>query len=351
MGCFGSRVNRPRSSLSYISSWYQQLSEPLPSHFDGIIMRPLTICPSSPLLHHLAPDEASSLTDLNFALFDKSADELKACIFFIFQTRNLQSPCLPALISVIASNYRDNPYHNFLHGFSVCQMIYVVSERNSQLKAFLPENEERLLLLCGLAHDLGHPGVNNGFLINAKDPLAEKYNNTAVLENYHAASFLEFLNMHSFEVEIDAEDREKVVEIILGTDMAQHRQVMETYAEVMQKYEKGKMEHRMSFMRMMIHAADIGNPGLGNELATIWSLRLIAEFRRQVWKEEQMQIKVSEFMRIGNDVEKIKKSQIGFIEAFSLPLWKLVSASLPHCEDIVQNTEENCRIWTAISNL
>ena len=39
------------------------------------------------------------------------------------------------------------------------------------------------------AHDVDHPGTNNLFEIKTKSKLATLYNDTAVLENHHAATF------------------------------------------------------------------------------------------------------------------------------------------------------------------
>ena len=230
-------------------------------------------------------------------------------------------------------------------------MVYVISERNNKFSNFLPENEERLLLLCSLAHDLNHPGVNNAFMINAKNELAAKYNNVAVLENYHAATFLEFLNNSAFDVGVSQEDKEKVIATILATDMAQHKPVLENFVEITKVYEKNNPVHRMSFMKMLIHGADIGNPALNFELATIWSLKIIQEFTLQTWKEQNLGLPVSEFMRIGNDIGKIKRSQIGFIDIFIFPLWKSVNDLIPNIQDLVDNIQNNRNHWETLENL
>ena len=61
-------------------------------------------------------------------------------------------------------------------------------------------------------------------------------------------------------------------------------------------------------MDTLLHCADIGNPTLKFDLATVWSLRIIDEFNRQVWHEEKLNLPVSEYLRIGNDVGRIKQN-------------------------------------------
>ena len=47
--------------------------------------------------------------------------------------------------------------------------------------------------LASLMHDLGHPGVNNGYLISTKHPKAVRYNDRSILENHHCAMTFKLL--------------------------------------------------------------------------------------------------------------------------------------------------------------
>lgn len=44
------------------------------------------------------------------------------------------------------------------------------------------------LIVAGACHDHEHPGVNNIYLMETRDPLAIRYNDVSVLENHHVAS-------------------------------------------------------------------------------------------------------------------------------------------------------------------
>lgn len=44
-------------------------------------------------------------------------------------------------------------------------------------------------MISGAAHDMDHPGTNNVFETKTKSKLAMLYNDNAILENHHAASF------------------------------------------------------------------------------------------------------------------------------------------------------------------
>lgn len=89
------------------------------------------------------------------------------------------------------------------------------------------------LYISSAAHDVDHPGNNNVFETKTKSKLALLYNDQAVLENHHAASFFflidgdEQCNIFS---QMPTEDynkmRKYIVDNILYTDMSKHFQFM-----------------------------------------------------------------------------------------------------------------------------
>ena len=50
-----------------------------------------------------------------------------------------------------------------------------------------------MALTAALAHDVGHWGYNNGWLVATHDPLAVAYHYTSPLESMHAAKALQLL--------------------------------------------------------------------------------------------------------------------------------------------------------------
>ena len=43
------------------------------------------------------------------------------------------------------------------------------------------------LIIASVIHDVGHPGVNNRFLVYNREKVALVYNDISVLENMHAS--------------------------------------------------------------------------------------------------------------------------------------------------------------------
>ena len=61
--------------------------------------------------------------------------------------------------------YRGIPYHNWYHGFSVCQGVFSILASNTSLQDTVPKSFQLAIMLAALAHDAGHDGRNNVFHI------------------------------------------------------------------------------------------------------------------------------------------------------------------------------------------
>lgn len=103
----------------------------------------------------------------------------------------------------------------------------------------LPHARARRLLaqlVAAVGHDVDHPGVTNAYLMNTGDRLALRYNDRSVLENHHAATTFAILADKRCDVlaTLDAAQRRQVrslmIEAILATDMAHHKQMIKDLA-------------------------------------------------------------------------------------------------------------------------
>lgn len=86
----------------------------------------------------------------------------------------------------IETSYRDNPFHNNLHGADVMCTAYTWFK-----SPIFKENMTFLDLLASLmascAHDVGHDGVNNYFHVKMWTEVATRWNDISPLENLHAS--------------------------------------------------------------------------------------------------------------------------------------------------------------------
>lgn len=57
------------------------------------------------------------------------------------------------------------------------------------------------MYLSGAIHDTDHPGFSNLFLINTKNKMALRYNDSSVLENHHVALAFDIMH-HSNDMRV-----------------------------------------------------------------------------------------------------------------------------------------------------
>lgn len=146
----------------------------------------------------------------------------------------LDVPQLARYALAIRSRYNRVPYHNFTHALTVAHHSYLAM-RATGAGDILSPLQGAALLVAALGHDVGHPGVNNGFLINVRSAVAHLYNDQSVLENYHAAMVMATLRHPRaavFDFAADCNEawttmRSTVIHSILGTDMAKHFETVE----------------------------------------------------------------------------------------------------------------------------
>ncbi|KAJ2747968.1 hypothetical protein GGI20_000055 [Coemansia sp. BCRC 34301] len=143
----------------------------------------------------------------------------------------------------IESLYNDVPYHSFNHAVDVVVKLYYVLT-DLQASAYLATYDIASLLIAGLCHDCGHPGLNNLFQRNASTELAQRYPD-AILERYSMDLTTEYISKHDLlrnikhlrdpmysdgttaEVDVASRMMYSIRAAILSTDMSRHFSVVE----------------------------------------------------------------------------------------------------------------------------
>ncbi|CAE8650961.1 unnamed protein product, partial [Polarella glacialis] len=120
-------------------------------------------------------------------------------------------------------------------------------------------------LVSTAVHDIGHPAVNNDFLVKTKSSLALRYHDRAVLENFHIATAFELMKEkgvalldHNMPSPPSSSLRNRVVEIILATDMAVHKSLVEDFAKEVQRNKNRQDIDKLLLEKTFVHMADIG---------------------------------------------------------------------------------------------
>lgn len=147
-------------------------------------------------------------------------------------------------------------YHNFRHAVDVLQSVFYIliqiralptyntsnaesagSSPKSPIASLISPFDALTLLIAAIGHDVGHPGVNNVFLVKLNAPLAQLYNDSSVLEAFHCAAFSQILRRHWPVAFHDASLRKLLISSILATDMGEHFSFMGRMADLQRKYD------------------------------------------------------------------------------------------------------------------
>lgn len=179
------------------------------------------------------------------------------------------------------------PYHNFRHVVDVLQatFYFLVQLRRlppyphaeqptgepapSPIAALIRPFDALTLLITAIGHDVGHPGVNNAFLVTLNAPLAQLYNDRSVLESFHCAAYSQILRRHWPAAFQAVEMRQLMISSILATDMGLHFDYMKRLGWMQEKLHasedtegwNGRLleEQRTLACSLLIKCADISN--------------------------------------------------------------------------------------------
>jgi 3',5'-cyclic-nucleotide phosphodiesterase len=179
-------------------------------------------------------------------------------------------------------------YHNFRHVSDVLQALFyflvqigtlppyppgsapVAPAQRSPISQLLGPFDALTLLISAIGHDVGHPGVNNAFLVALNAPLAQLYNDRSVLESFHCAAYSQILRRYWPKAFSDCAMRNLMINSILATDMGLHFKYMTDLGQLQEKLEhdnglidswnaKVREERKDLACGLLIKCADISN--------------------------------------------------------------------------------------------
>ncbi|KAI4096615.1 MAG: hypothetical protein LQ339_006911 [Xanthoria mediterranea] len=232
-----------------------------------------------------------------------------------------------------------------------------LSSPRSLVGTLLKPFDALTLLISAIGHDVGHPGVNNAFLVALKAPLAQLYNDKSVLESFHCAAYSQILRRYWKPVFEDTTMRGLMISSILATDMGLHFKYMEDLSNLQEKIKQDQStegwsqqtvdEYRTLTCGLLIKCADISNVARPFSIAAKWADILQLEFANQGIMEMDLGMSTTLFggpPELGN-LTKLANSQHGFMNIFACPLFGAVTDVLPSMSFAVEEMRANQSIW------
>ena len=288
----------------------------------------------------------------------------------IMPTEKLES----FLISIENQYLISTLYHNSLHGADITQTICIFfNYSNAEELAHTVALDLLSIIIAGLGHDLGHPGLTNNFQINALTDMAITYNDSSCLENFHLAKLFKTLRKDETNIfsKLTVQDfkkiRKKMISEILATDMAIHGKIIsnirakipenllqENNNDNSNKNKKFELitdinneettyEEKQALLDYFIHAADLGHNTKKFNISLKWVELLSNEFWLQGDKEKNLNLNIS--FLCDRDNTDVPKGQVGFIGGFIIPTFQYLVVMFPSLNFTIENSKNNINEW------
>ncbi|KAI0656981.1 HD-domain/PDEase-like protein [Cubamyces menziesii] len=323
-----------------------------------------------------------SLSSWHFEPLKLPDEEVIACAYILFEAlyriEHMQDivavplGCVATFLQHLCQLYRQaNTYHNFQHALDVFQAVYHflftsgmvppvtllledgrtwTRDRESCDPLISCLTDEDLFALCiaAVGHDVGHPGLTNAFMKNAKTPLAVVYDDKSVLEQMHYSLILQIMRHNNLGFLLDRPAsgplfRKLLLGTVLATDMGVHFDFMTEFRRLLDGADFPELKQRILVCQALIKCADISNPSRPYLVSQHWATALESEWSSQLLLEKHLQLPPS--VRPSDSRVGEANGQIWFNNTFARPLFELVAEGIPSLEQFACQTRENLALW------
>lgn len=289
-----------------------------------------------------------------FELIKVTKDPAFEVGLYIFNTLNLnerfsiENSTLKKFLTSVEHGYnRSNFYHNSIHAADVTASTLFLIQKGLSRCRNLVDLDVFALVVAAICHDIGHPGLNNAFLVATGHELSFKYNDQSCLENMHCNKSFVILNTEGCRIAeyLSKADyqrfRKNMVLAILSTDLQVHfDKLVEFKVHLGEKRDISDDKFRTLAIQMCLKCADIGHGARKLDIHMKWSALIIKEFFKQGLLEKEHGIPITPLCDIENCI--ISKSQVGFLEVLVKPLFQVWE------EFVEQNNEEDSELEVKI---
>ena len=279
--------------------------------------------------------KANTLTSIGYYIFNK----------FQFNTLQINQEKFENWSKKIAKGYhRENPFHSDLHAADVTQaaLVYYKIGKMNDICKFDKTSLCSLFFSC-MCHDFRHPGFTNNFLKETKNILAERYNDSSILENMHISETFKLINhdkdcdiFSGVDPEIYKKIRREMILCVLSTDMAYHPKHIEFMKSIINNKNPENFDTHDGYLRLVTHSADISNSTRPFKIYLKWAKLVVEEFCLQGDKEKKLGLPVN-----CNREESFCLNQLSFLEKTIEPFVNLYVKIFPKLGFVKENLENN----------
>ena len=301
-----------------------------------------------------------------FELIKVTKDPAYEVGLYIFNTLGLcesfqiESAVLRKFLKAVEHGYnRNNFYHNSIHAADVTASTLFLVQKGLSRCGNLIELDVFALITAALCHDIGHPGVNNAFLVATGNEIAVKYNDHSCLENMHTNRAFTILRTDGCNIAsgLNKADyqrfRKNVVSVILSTDLQLHFDKLNEFRINLDKHlDISDDKFRILAIQMCLKCADIGHGARTLDIHVQWTSLITKEFFKQGEREKKYEIPITPLCDINTCI--VSKSQVGFLEVLVKPLFLVWENFIEENNEVeseldikicMKNIAENIEYW------
>ena len=312
----------------------------------------------------------SNIRSWEFDVFQLKASHVTSMVALAFEELQI-AKCFsinPRTFFTFVLQIRDQmmahsaPFHNLYHTANVFQALFVMLTTFGASK-FLSHLEVFACLTAALVIDLGHPGMDNNFMVSTSSPIALRFNDQSVLENYHISKAMELLQSKAsnvFEGLTRAQFKEArsiIIDIVLATDPQMHRKLYHTLRQKVPDFlaaseQQKPAQHpaqtchvplpqpdRRLLMRVLLRSADLSYTARNWKQSKVWGERTEAELLRQGDKEVELGLEVPSPRERRRRVPL--ENDLNLCEFVAIPFFCTVRKVLPEFEPCIEHLRLN----------
>ncbi|ESO90683.1 hypothetical protein LOTGIDRAFT_191781, partial [Lottia gigantea] len=268
----------------------------------------------------------------------------------------IKKDCLIRFTLMVKRGYRNPPYHNWMHAYSVAHFCYLMI-KNLELEKILGDIEVFALFVSCLCHDIDHRGTTNSFQVESQSVLAALYSSEgSVMERHHFAQSMCILNTEGCNIfeNLSSAHYTQVLDlmrdIILATDLAHHLRILKSLKEIANNgYNKDSNRDVKLLLCLSMTACDLSDQTKNwNNTKKIASL-VYQEFFSQGDLEKALGQNPLEMM--DRDRACIPDLQISFLDNIALPVYEILAKIFPPMDEVLKNVLDNRSRWERIGKL
>ncbi|KFB53135.1 AGAP008304-PA-like protein [Anopheles sinensis] len=262
---------------------------------------------------------------------------------------------LARFVLLVQKGYRDTPYHNWWHAFSVAHFAYSLM-KNLRLieRGIITKMQGFSFLIAAFCHDLDHRGISNSYQTQTSSPLARLYSSEgSVNERHHLSQAICILNDSSSKI-LDGltttefkECIDYLRELILATDLANHFRILPRLKKLRAENLAEGANQRL-LLSLMITCCDLNDQIKSWKTVQHVAHLVYAEFFAEGDLERQMGLRPNAMM----DRKKacIPMLQIEFLTTVIRPTFEILVQIFPETSSFLDTIDSNRAQWEQVRN-